>query len=161
MMCSEPVNCHTPSLYYLKDRAGWGKWNNALAIGVWASPPTCTGFATPPKRWSGRGRRIQIFGGQCHPFWFLFQRLVLRRVHFLYKVMLIGGLLGGVDVKWSAGLLDKDLFCIDVFVVRVKVSRRIEPFSPIRIDSADTSQLPNGDVWIHKPHLLPNNPARQ
>jgi hypothetical protein len=33
-----------------------------------------------------------------------------------------------------------------MIVVRVKVSRGIEPFSPIGIDSADTYQLPNGEI---------------
>ncbi len=37
-----------------------------------------------------------------------------------------------------------------MIVVGIKVSRGIKPFSPLEIDSADTSQL-----------LLPNNPARQ
>jgi hypothetical protein len=49
--------------------------------------------------------------------------------------------------------------CIDVIVVRVKVSRGIVPFSPLVIDSADTSKLPNGEIC--KSHLLPNNQARQ
>jgi len=48
-----------------------------------------------------------------------------------------------------------------VIVVRVKVSREIAPFSPMEIDSADTSQLPNGEIYREKSHLLPNNPARQ
>jgi hypothetical protein len=43
-----------------------------------------------------------------------------------------------VDVKWSGGLLVLELY-IDVIVVRIKVSRGIEPFSPMGIDSADTS----------------------
>jgi hypothetical protein len=34
-----------------------------------------------------------------------------------------------------------------VIVLRVKVSRGIEPFSPMEIDSADTSQWPNGEIW--------------
>jgi hypothetical protein len=48
-----------------------------------------------------------------------------------------------------------------VIVVRVKVSRGIEPFSPVGIDNADTSQPPNGEICMDKSHLLPNNPARQ
>jgi hypothetical protein len=51
--------------------------------------------------------------------------------------------------------------CIDVIVVRVKVSRGILPFSPTEIDSADTSPSPNGEICLDKSHLLPNNPARQ
>jgi hypothetical protein len=51
--------------------------------------------------------------------------------------------------------------CIDVIVVRAKVSRGIEPFSPMEIDSADTSQPPNGEICMDKSHILPNNPARQ
>jgi hypothetical protein len=51
--------------------------------------------------------------------------------------------------------------CIDVIVVRVKVSREIEPFSPIEIESADISQPPNGEICTVKSHTLPNNPARQ
>jgi hypothetical protein len=49
----------------------------------------------------------------------------------------------------------------DVIVVRVKVSRGIEPFSPQEIGSADSSQPPNGEICMDKSHLLPNNPARQ
>ncbi len=60
---------------------------------------------------------------------FLVHRLVRRRVHF-YIQYFAWGLLGGVDEKWSGGLLD--LICIDVIVVRVKVSRGFVP-------------LPNGD----------------
>jgi hypothetical protein len=48
-----------------------------------------------------------------------------------------------------------------MIVVRVKVSRGIEPFSPKGIDSADTSQPPNREICMDKSHLLPNNPARQ
>jgi hypothetical protein len=52
--------------------------------------------------------------------------------------------------------------CIDVIVVRVKpvkVSRGIEQFSPIGINSADTSQPPNGEICMDKSHLLSDNPA--
>jgi hypothetical protein len=48
-----------------------------------------------------------------------------------------------------------------VIVVRVKVSIGIKPFSPMEIDSADTSHPPNGEIYMDKSHLLPNNPARQ
>jgi hypothetical protein len=51
--------------------------------------------------------------------------------------------------------------CIDVIVVRVDVSREIEPLSPMGIDGADTSQPPKGEICMDKSHLLPNNPARQ
>jgi hypothetical protein len=44
----------------------------------------------------------------------------MRRVHCTYSILL-GVLLGGVDVKWSGDLLV--LICTDVIVVRVKVSR--------------------------------------
>ncbi len=69
------------------------------------------------------------------------------------------GLHGGVDVKWSGGAC---LFrsCIDVIVVRVKARRGNEPFSPMEIDSADTSQPPNGEICMDKSHLLPNNQTR-
>ncbi len=87
----------------------------------------------------------------------LFHRLVpvLRRVHFTYRVILLWGSHGGVDVKcvlfvWS---------CIDVIVVRVKVSRGIIPFALMWIDSAD--QPPNEAVCMDKSYLFPNNPARQ
>jgi hypothetical protein len=63
------------------------------------------------------------------------------------------GLHGGVDVKWSGGLLVKDLLYIDVIVVGLK--------SAEERNIADTSQLPNGKIWIDKSHLLPINPARQ
>ncbi len=55
------------------------------------------------------------------------------------------GLHGGVDVKRCGGLLVWS--CIEVIVVRVKVSRGMEPFSPMGIDSADTSQPPNGEIF--------------
>jgi hypothetical protein len=48
-----------------------------------------------------------------------------------------------------------------VIVVRGKVSRGIVPFSPLEIDSADTNQPSNGEIYKDKSHLLPNNPARQ
>ncbi len=38
--------------------------------------------------------------------------------------------------------------CIDVIVVRVKVSRGFESFFPMGIDSADISQLPNGQITV-------------
>jgi hypothetical protein len=44
--------------------------------------------------------------------------------------------------------------CIDVIVVRVKVSRGIEPFSPWGTDSADTNQPPNEEIRMDKSHLL-------
>ncbi len=31
----------------------------------------------------------------------------------------------------------------------------------MEIDSADTGLPPNGEICMHKSHLLPNNPARQ
>ncbi len=47
-----------------------------------------------------------------------------------------------------------------MIVVRVKVSRGFEPYSPIGIDSADTNQPSNGEICMDKSQLLPNNPAR-
>ncbi len=63
-------------------------------------------------------------------------------------------------MKWSGGLL---VFwsCIDVIVVRLKVSRGIEPFSPMGIDAADTSPPPNVEICMDKSQLLSNNPTRQ
>jgi hypothetical protein len=58
-------------------------------------------------------------------------------------------------VIWCGGLFV--WICIEVIVVRVKVSKGFEPVSlPVGIDSAD-----NGEISIDKSHLLPNNPARQ
>jgi hypothetical protein len=51
--------------------------------------------------------------------------------------------------------------CIDVIVVRVKVSKGFEPFSSMGTDNADTNQQPNGEICMDKSHLLPNNPVRQ
>ncbi len=44
--------------------------------------------------------------------------------------------------------------CIDVLVVRVKVSRVIVSFYPMGIDSADTSQTPNGENCMDKSHFF-------
>jgi hypothetical protein len=59
---------------------------------------------------------------------------------------------------WTSSGLEAYLFrsCIDMIVVRVKVSRGIEPFYPMGIESAD-----NEEICMDKSHLLPNNPARQ
>jgi hypothetical protein len=48
-----------------------------------------------------------------------------------------------------------------VIVVSVKVSRGIEPFSPMEIDSTDTSQPSNGEICMDKSNILSYNPARQ
>jgi hypothetical protein len=40
-------------------------------------------------------------------------------------------------------------------VVRVKVSRGIEPFSPMGVDSVYTNQPSNGEICMDKSHLLP------
>jgi hypothetical protein len=66
-------------------------------------------------------------------------------------------------VMWTCGGLEACLFCscIDVIVVRVKVSRGFEPLSPMGIDSADTNQPSNGEICMDKSQLLLNNPARQ
>jgi hypothetical protein len=58
----------------------------------------------------------------------------------------------GRDVVWRLVLF---WVCIDVIVVRVKVSRGIEPFSPMEIDSADTSQPPNWEICMDQSHILP------
>jgi hypothetical protein len=51
-------------------------------------------------------------------------------------------------VMWTWGGLEACLIwrCIEVIVVRVKVSRGIVPFSPMGIDSADTNQPSNGEI---------------
>jgi hypothetical protein len=46
----------------------------------------------------------KYLGANATRFDFLFHRLVLRRVHFTYSNF-VWGLHGGVDVKWSRGLL--------------------------------------------------------
>ncbi len=58
---------------------------------------------------------------------YYFHRLTLTRVHFKYSNF-AWGLHGGVDVMWMEACLI--LICIDVILVRVKVSRGFEPFSP-------------------------------
>jgi hypothetical protein len=58
---------------------------------------------------------------------YYFHRLILTRVHFTNSNF-AWGLHGRVDVMWCGGLFVLDL--IDVIVVRVKVSRGFEPFSP-------------------------------
>ncbi len=92
-------------------------------------------------------------------FDFLFDRFVMRQVHFTYSSF-AWRLHGDVDVRWLGGLF-VCCSCIDVIVVRVKVSRGFEPFSPMGIDSADTNQPSNGEICMDKSHLLPNNPALQ
>ncbi len=42
-----------------------------------------------------------------------------------------------------------------MILVRVKVSIGIEPFSPMGIDSADSSQPPSGEICMDKSQLLP------
>jgi hypothetical protein len=82
------------------------------------------------------GQNVIIFfflniGGQCHSFYYyFFSSQIGNETSTLYIQYFALGLLGGVDVKWSGGLLV--LFCTDVIVVRVKVSRGFVP-------------LPNGD----------------
>jgi hypothetical protein len=91
-------------------------------------------------------------------FLFIFSSQISNETSTLYIQYLAWGLVGGVDVKWSGGFLV--LICIDVIVVRVKVSRGFVPL-PNGIDSADTRQQPNGEICMDKSHLLPNHPARQ
>ncbi len=43
--------------------------------------------------------------------------------------------------------------CIDVIVVRVKVSIGIWPFFPMGIESADTNQPPNGEICMDKSQI--------
>jgi hypothetical protein len=81
---------------------------------------------------------------------FLFHRLVLRQVHFTYS-NLTGGLHGGLEACLFRS-------CIDVILVRVKVSRGIAPYYPMGINSPDSSQPPNGEISLDKSHLLLNNP---
>jgi hypothetical protein len=108
-------------------------------------------------------KKLSIFGSQNNAA-LIFHRLVLRRVHFTNSNF-AWGLLGGVDVKWSGGLFV--LSCIEVIGVRVKVSRGVVPFSPMAIDSANTSQPPNGENWtnhiyckITQPGSVPTEAAR-
>jgi hypothetical protein len=63
-------------------------------------------------------------------FLFIFSSQIGNETSTLYIQYFAWGLLDGVDVKWSGGLLV--VICIDVIVVRVKVSRGFVP-------------LPNGD----------------
>ncbi len=88
----------------------------------------------------------------------LISQIGLRRVQ-QYTVILLGCSM--VVRTWSC--LEDCLIrsCIDVIVVRVKVSRGFEPFSPMEINRAETSLPPNGEICMDKSHLLPNNPARQ
>jgi hypothetical protein len=52
--------------------------------------------------------------------------------------------------------------CIDVIVVRVKVSKEIVPLPQWgSIVRCDTSQQPNGEICMDESLLLPNSPARQ
>ncbi len=53
-------------------------------------------------------------------FLFIFSSQIGNEASTLYIQYFAWGLLGGVDVKWSGGLLV--LICIDVIVVRIKVS---------------------------------------
>ncbi len=61
---------------------------------------------------------------------FIFSSQIGNETSTLYIQYFAWGLLGGVDVKWTGGLLV--VICMDVIVVRVKVSRGFVP-------------LPNGD----------------
>ncbi len=91
-------------------------------------------------------------------FWFFISQICMRRVHFTYS-----NFGWGCMVMWTWGGVEASLSwsCIDVIVVRVRVSRGFEPFSPMGIDSADTNQSYNEENCMDKSHLLPNNPARQ
>jgi hypothetical protein len=62
-------------------------------------------------------------------------------------------------MKWSGGLLVLEL--VDMIVVWIKVGRGIVPFSPMGLDSANTSQPTNGEICMDKSDLHPSNPARQ
>jgi hypothetical protein len=87
---------------------------------------------------------------------FLFHRFVLRRVHFTYSSF-AWGLHGYVDVRWSGSLLVWS--GIDVFVVKVKVSRGIVPFSHWRSTVRTLINRPKGRFAWTK-HIFPKNPAR-
>jgi hypothetical protein len=79
--------------------------------------------------------------------------------YILHTVILLEGFM----VVWTWSGREACLFwsCIDLIVVKVKVSRANVPFYPIEMDIAHTGQLPNGQICMDEPHLLPNNPARQ
>jgi hypothetical protein len=83
-----------------------------------------------------------------------------RDENILHSVILLGGLHGGVDVKYIVWRLTCSWSCMNVIVVRVKVRGGIVPFSLMGIDSTDTSQPPNGEIYKDKSHLHLNNPAR-
>ncbi len=94
-----------------------------------------------------------IFGGQCHSFWFSISQPTSKITYWKYPRL-------NTNVVWAWGGLEACLFwnSIDVIVLRVKVSKGIEPFSPIGMD---TSQPPHWEICMDKSRLLPNNPARQ
>ncbi len=97
-------------------------------------------------------------GGQCHSFdLFLFHRLVMKRVHLTYSI-----LLGGCLAVWTWGGLEPCLFksALTCLWLGLKSAGDL-CHSPMGIDSADTRQQPKGEICMDKSHLLSNNPARQ
>ncbi len=97
-------------------------------------------------------------GGQCHSFdLFLFHRLVMRRVHLSYSI-----LLGGSLAVWMWGGLEPRLFwsALPCLWLGLKSTGDL-CHSPMGIDGADTRQQPKGEICMDKSHLLSNNPARQ
>ncbi len=93
-------------------------------------------------------------------FDFLFHRFVMIRVHFAYSSF-AWRLHGDVDVRWSAWRLVWFGAALTWLWLGLKSAEDFEPYSPMGIDSADTNQPSNGEIYMDKPHLLPNNPARQ
>jgi hypothetical protein len=97
-------------------------------------------------------------GGQWHSFdLFLFHRLVMRRVHLTYSI-----LLGGCLAVWTWVGLEPCLFwsALTCLWLLLKLAGDL-CHSPMGIDSADTRQQPKGEICMDKSHLLSNNPARQ
>jgi hypothetical protein len=96
------------------------------------------------------------------PFLLLFHRLVLRRVHFTYSTVI---LLGGCMVVWTWSGLEACLFWsfIDIIVVRIKVSRGIEPFFPVGIDRCGHYTVVNRPMgrfaWTNHIYFLKTQPG--
>ncbi len=73
-------------------------------------------------------------------FIFIFSSQIGNETSTLYIQYFAWGLLGGVDGNWSRGLLV--LICIDVIVVRVKVSRGFVPLPNGVYKAASISSAP-------------------
>jgi len=83
---------------------------------------------------------------------FLFHRLILRRVHFTCSNF-AWGLHGGADVKWSGGLLVLGA-ALTWLWLGLKSVEDLSHYPPMGIDSADTSQLSNGEICMGKSHFF-------